>query len=138
MTGSPAARPLAHTPDGDRSDLQENRVQVRSFDGRFPIRTVSAEQANKLVNGGAAFWRRSLEIWLTEEATPHDGNPCTWHGSSRPGRVQPGTYRPNHRVCGGYNRLPLPAPAVRVKAAVELSAKDSMNGPERNPSQRNP
>jgi hypothetical protein len=126
MNGPPAVRPSAHTPVGDREHLGDRCVTLRTHDGRRPLHKVSFTEANELVNQGAAVWRRSREIWLTEEATPHNGNPCTWHGGSRPGRIQPGTYRPNQRVCDGY----------RVEAAVEPSANDSMNDPKRKSSQR--
>jgi hypothetical protein len=90
-----SAAALAKIPDGAR-DVEDKCVSVRSYDGQRPIGSVTSSQAAELVAGGAAAWRRTNELWLTEEASRHNGNPRTWL------KAQPGKrlgFGHNTRVC---------------------------------------
>ena len=92
---------IAKSPDGARGNAEEKCVSVRSHDGQRSIGDVTTSQAAELLAGGAAVWRRANELWLTEKADRHDGNPRTWF------KAQPGKslgYGHNHRACRQYPR----------------------------------
>lgn len=76
-------------------------IDLRGPEGRL-MRKITELDADRVVESGLGFWRGKHEVRLTAAAAHHDGNPRTWLGSQRTGRIRPSKYDHNQNVCGAW------------------------------------
>jgi len=89
-----------------RAGTPASGPEVRAIDLRGPegrlIRKITEVEADQIVKTGLAFRRGNHEVQLHAAAVHHDGNPRTWLGSHRDGRIRPSNYAHNGRVCAAW------------------------------------
>jgi hypothetical protein len=87
--GTPAAQPEVRV------------IDLRGSEGQL-IRKMTQLEADRVVESGLGSKRGEREVRLISAAAHHDGNPRTWLGSQRGGRIRPSKYAHNQRVCGTW------------------------------------
>lgn len=76
-------------------------IEVRGPEGQL-IRKITQFEADRVVESGLGFRRGKHEVRLLPAVVHHDGNPRTWLGSQRDGRIRPSNYAHNQRVCDAW------------------------------------
>jgi hypothetical protein len=87
--GTPAAKP------------EVRFIDLRGPEGQL-IRKITQPEADEAVESGLAFPHGKHEVRLIAAAARRDGNPRTWLGSQRAGRIRPSKYAHDQRVCGRW------------------------------------
>jgi hypothetical protein len=88
--GTPAAEP------------EVRLIDLRGPEGQL-IRKITEPDADDVVKSGLGFRRGKHEVRLMAAASHHDGNPRTWLGSQRAGRIRASKYAHDQRVCATWS-----------------------------------
>lgn len=89
-----------------RAGTPAAQPEVRPIDLRGPtgqlIRKITKPEADLVVESSLGFRHGEREVRLVAAVVRHDGNPRTWLGSQRAGRVRAAAYGHNERVCNAW------------------------------------
>lgn len=103
-TAAPASGLAATQGQDEGRALPANRYDVLDVTGRRVCNVSRDAAVGILATGNAdAIGRTCVKyIQLRVEVEPGSLSPATWFGSSRSGRVQPGKFAHNNRVCNSW------------------------------------